>query len=762
MENNAVSGAVEKIRFCNEQNGYAVFDIAPDKAADADDQPDELITCVGVCGPLREGYHVELRGSFVIDPTYGRQFRLTHCQAAPPSGAAGIARFLASGAIAGVGEKTAARIIEKWGEQALEVICDYPDRLPEIKGITKKKAAEISASFHEQRERFEVMVFLQEYGVSAAQSVKIHKKYGKITIDLVKNNPYTLCEDINGIGFKTADELAAKLGTAPDSPHRIKSAILYLLNEAAGSGGHIYTRQSDLSREAAALLGLRGAREELIAHSLNNMQVERVICRETLPDGDFSVYLSFFYYAETFVARKLLTICGASITAKPGEIDAVTKDFDPAQRQAVERAMLPGALVITGGPGTGKTTTLNAIIELFAKRGLNVELAAPTGRAAKRLCEATGREAKTIHRLLETSFVKGESVQHFERDENRPLEADVVILDECSMLDLSLTYHLAKALPQSAKLILVGDADQLPSVGAGNVLRDIIASGGVNVATLKTIFRQAAKSAIITNAHRINSGLPPLLNEKDKDFFFIPRSGSAACLDTITELVSSRLPKYLNTSDIFDIQALSPMRKSELGVESLNARLQDALNPRRRGKKEKTFRRVIFREGDKIMQTKNNYGLSYTILGADGSKTGEGAGIYNGDIGLVRSIDDESESLFALYDDRLVRYDYAQLEDLDLSYAVTIHKSQGNEYRAVVLPLLGGPPCLLSRNLLYTAITRARDLVVVVGSRRTLEAMVDNNREVDRNTTLKERLRHLSAGDALELAPAGEAGREPN
>jgi len=775
-----IEGYVENVIYKNENNGYAVFELsasggndenakggAKDSADNNKDKAYDNTICVGFLHGLNEGETVKLTGEFINHPTYGRQFSVTLYEKNMPTTTEGIERYLASGAIKGIGEKLAVRIVEKFGDNTLVIIEDYPERLAEISGITPQKAKQISEIFHTQKEQRQMLIFLQQYGISLAYGMKIYKKYGAGTAEVLKRNPYALCDDVFGIGFKTADGIARKLGIKPDSPHRVRSAVKYVLNEAS-SNGHIYLPKDELLQNASDFLEIDS---QIIEDCLQAMQIEKEIHQEKDME-DIRVYLNFFYYAEIFIARKLMALSrgfhanGADfakneidlekpdgICAKDADISQNTADFEEPdgiklaenQKTAVYEALTNGVFVMTGGPGTGKTTTVNAIIRILKKQGVNIGLAAPTGRAAKRLSLATGREAKTIHRLLEVSFGDGDSrLFTFERNEDNPLELDVLIIDECSMMDISLTYHLLKALPDTAKLILVGDADQLPSVGAGNVLKDIIASGKLKVVSLNKIFRQAAESAIVMNAHRINAGQYPLFNEKDKDFFFIKRENASECVAEVMELAVKRLPAYLKTNGLFDIQVLSPMRKSETGIYNLNEKLQAALNPPRKNKKEKFHRGTVFREGDKVMQIKNNYGLSWEAYDDAGNITDDGQGVYNGDFGFIKTIDNENETLTILFDDnKRATYDFALLEELELAYAVTIHKSQGSEYTAVIIPLIGGPPMLMSRNLLYTAVTRAKKLAVIVGIPRTLYRMVDNNREVNRCTTLKKRIEFL-------------------
>lgn len=750
MESGIVlEGLVEDIIYSNESNGYTVFELT------VENEDFDEIVCVGYLYGLNEGETVKLTGQYTNHPTYGKQFNVELYEKTIPTTIQGIEKYLASGAIKGIGEKLAAKIVKKFGENTLTVIEDYPERLTEISGLTQQKANAMSAIFHEQKEMRGTLIFLQQYGVSLAYGIKIYKKYGAGTIETLKRNPYALSDDISGIGFKTADVIARKLGVSMDSPYRIRSAVKYVLNEATANG-HVYLPKEELMQETSRLLGINAAD---IDNHLQSMQIEKEI-RQEKDGGQIKVYLNFYYFAEVYVARKLMTLSSNPYT-RSCDVEEEIKflenknriEMADNQKSAIREAVKGGVFVMTGGPGTGKTTTVNSIIHILKKQGYNVDLAAPTGRAAKRLAEATGCEAKTIHRMLGVNFTDGdESKQMFDRNEDNPLESDVLIIDECSMMDISLTYHLLKALPDTTKLILVGDVDQLPSVGPGNVLKDIITSGQIRVVVLNEVFRQAAESAIIMNAHRINAGEYPVLNEKDKDFFFVKRANTAMCVQEIIELAAKRLPAYLKSSDIFDIQVLTPMRKSETGVGYLNEKLQEVLNPPGKSKKEKLFRGTIYRECDKVMQIKNNYSMTWVTYNDLGKRTGEGQGVFNGDLGIIKKINNEDETVEVVFDDiRHVTYDYAQLEELELSYAVTIHKSQGSEYKAVIIPILGGPPMLMSRNLLYTAVTRAKELAVIVGIPQTLYRMVDNNREVNRYTTLKKRIEFLWESSEFQL-----------
>lgn len=737
-----IEGSVENVIFHNAENGYCVFSVADDALELIDE--DEEIVCVGYVPNINEGETIRLSGVVVMHPSYGKQIQVQTYEKTIPKTEKGIEKYLASGVIRGIGPSIARRIIEAFGAKTLDVMEREPEKLSSIKGISKEKAMQIGEIFHEQAELRRAMLFLQDYGISPVYAMKIYKRYKDNTIKVVQNNPYTLAEDIIGIGFKIADNIAENIGIEKNSPFRIKAGIKYVLNQASANG-HVYLPQESLIKNTATLLAIDG---EFIENTLAKLQIERQIWVEKTTDGNI-VFLNSFNYAETYVAKKLLDLSFAY-----GNNGSYEKDIDlieqeegiklaPDQRKAVNEAMNCGVLVITGGPGTGKTTTINTIIKLLQKEKMEIELAAPTGRAAKRMTETTGIEAQTIHRLLNVSYMAEDSKrQSFDKDEENPIEADVVIIDESSMVDIILMSHLLNAIAIGTRLILVGDADQLPSVGAGNVLKDIINSECIKVVKLNQIFRQAQESAIIMNAHRINKGEYPVLNEKNNDFFFMKRYNQAELINTVTELALTRLPKFLNSTDNRDIQILTPMRKSPLGVINLNNVLQSKLNPPSRDKREKEFRGTIFREGDKVMQIKNNYDMVWKSF--DGRRWDEGVGVFNGDEGTISHINEGSEYIVVDFDDnKTVRYDYSQLDELELSYAVTIHKSQGSEYRAVIIPVFNGPEMLLSRNLLYTAVTRAKELAVIVGIPETLYRMVDNNREVNRYTYLKTRIQRL-------------------
>ena len=703
---------------------------------------------MGTVLSIAEGENVRLAGNYLTHPVYGRQFGVSACEKTNPATEDGIEKYLASGVIKGIREATAKKIVKKFGKETFEVIAEEPERLTQIRGISLEKAMTISAVFHEQAQMRQSVLYLQELGITISLSMKIYQKYKQETYDVVKANPYKLAEDIFGVGFKTADSIAYKAGIPRDSPHRVNAGIIYILNRAT-QNGHTYLPKPQLIKESAELLEIP---EEIIENSLASLQLERKIHQDRI-GPDIAVYLNLYYYAEVSVAKKLLNLSentsdesGSILRDLAGAEKITGLSLAENQKKAVKEAMSGGVLIITGGPGTGKTTTINTIIHILRTEGYSIELAAPTGRAAKRMTEATGMEAKTLHRLLEISF-SGEDTdrQFFGKNAENPLEADVIIVDESSMVDILLMNNLLNAVPEGSRLILVGDVDQLPSVGPGNVLKDMIASGNIRVARLTEVFRQAQESAIIMNAHRINRGERPVFNESGKDFFLSRQLAVPQVLSTILSLVTERLPNYTNCHYLKDIQVLTPMRKSPLGVFQLNRMLQEYLNPPHPEKNEREYGERVFREGDKVMQIKNNYNLTWRVKTGFGNEDEEGQGVFNGDIGVVQSIDKFEQRLIVLFDEsREAAYDFTQLEELELAYAITVHKSQGSEYRVVVMPVHSGPPMLMNRNLLYTAVTRAKELVVIVGDPKALARMVDNNREMARYTSLRLRINKLA------------------
>ncbi len=738
-----IEGYVEHIIYRNEENGYTVCVV---------NWEGEEITCVGVFSYISEGELIEAQGSYTEHATYGRQFKVEAYQIKIPQDTAALERYLGSGAIKGIGAALAARIIRHFGADTLRIIEEEPERLAEVKGISSRKAQEIGIQFAEKSEMRNAMIFLQQYGISLALGAKIYNQYGDTMYQVLQENPYKLAEDIQGVGFKIADEIAAKVGISGSSEHRIHSGLFYVLSQAAAEG-HVYLPKSVLFRRSRELLGVE---DELLEKCLMDLAIERKVIIKELPDSSGQmqqiVYSSQYYYLELNVARMLHDLnirCEENEAHIDRRIRRIEKNYeiglDDLQREAVREAVRNGLFILTGGPGTGKTTTINAIIRYFESEGMDILLAAPTGRAAKRMTEATGFEASTIHRLLELSGGVEDASAHvrFEKNEQNPLEADVIIIDEMSMVDIFLMHALLSAVLPGTRLVLVGDMNQLPSVGPGSVLKDLIHSQCFHVVELTTIFRQATESDIVVNAHKIHRGEKVQIDNKSRDFFFLRRYDVNVILKVIVTLIQQKLPRYVD-ADPMEIQVLTPMRKGVLGVENLNIILQKFLNPPSRDKAEKETPRGVFREGDKVMQIKNNYQLEWEIRGKHGIAAESGMGVFNGDLGTVREINPYSELLTVEFEEgRFVDYEFKQLDELELAYAVTIHKSQGSEYPAVIIPLLGGPRLLMTRNLLYTAVTRARKCVTLVGSDVTFQAMIDNKIEQSRYTTLALRIREF-------------------
>ena len=742
---------VEDIIFQNKENGYTVCVV---------EHEGEELSCVGEMAGIYVGEEVKIVGTWSTHPIYGRQVKVELIERSMPKTVQGMEKYLASGVIKGIGARTAKKIVKHFGLDTFRIIEEEPLVLAQINGISEKKAQEIGEVFHAQYELRKAMLFLQDYGITPTYAIKIYQHYKDRTTEVVKNTPYRLVEDIYGIGFRKADEIAAQVGIAREDPHRIRTGILYLLTNNSNNG-HTYMPRNVLVEESIKLLLPETYEEHLRMQSFENPLVENALIELFMNkqiiiknyDNETCVFLAYLYHSEQAVARKLLDL--ASLYEKDPAIDVekelakTQKDLKielvEEQKEAVRHTLTHGVTVITGGPGTGKTTTINAILHMLEKAGEDVLLAAPTGRAAKRMSEATGMEAQTIHRLLEIGYMREDTnKQMFNRNEDNPLEADVIIVDEMSMVDITLMHALLKAVVEGQRLILIGDADQLPSVGAGNVLKDIIKSGRIPVVRLIQIFRQASKSAIVMNAHRINKGEYPIANEKGTDFFVMKRSIQEEVRQTIIELIMERLPKYQGFDSIKDIQILAPMRKGVLGVNELNKSLQAVLNPHHDLKPEKEYRGTLFRTGDKVMQIKNNYNTPWKILGKTGMSIDEGTGVFNGDCGIITAIKEEEECLVVTFDDgKVVEYEFNQLDELELAYAVTIHKSQGSEYPVVILPIHSGPPMLLSRNLLYTAVTRAKKMVVCVGLVETIQRMVDNNREIQRYSSLARHLKNM-------------------
>ena len=731
-----ITGFVEHIVYRNEENGYTVLNLASNE--------EDEVTCVGVFQMISEGESLELTGEYTVHPSYGPQFKVQQYSIKAPEDIASIERYLGSGAIKGVGAALAARIVRKFKEDTFRIIEEEPERLAEIKGISERKAQEIAQQTEEKRELRQAMIFLQNYGISLSLAVKIYQTYQLDMYRIIQENPYRMAEDVTGVGFKIADEIAHRVGIHLDSDFRIRSGIMYVLQQASLEG-HTYLPEELLTRRACELLGVDASGVE--KHYMDMAIDRKLILKQS--EAEVQIYASTFYYMELNVAvmlRELNVKYDFSETAVEQRIRKIEQlselELDEMQRTAVKEAVRSGLIVITGGPGTGKTTTINTIIQYFESEGMDIALAAPTGRAAKRMSETTGYEAKTIHRLLELSGGMDEHAG-FERNEQNPLETDVIIIDEMSMVDITLMHNLLKAVVAGTRLILVGDVNQLPSVGPGSVLKDIIDSHACNVVRLNRIFRQASESDIIVNAHKINRGEPVSLDNKSRDFFFLKRYDANVIISICIQLIRQKLPKYVNASP-FDIQVLTPMRKGLLGVERLNTILQQYLNPPDGKKAEREHGQTIFRVGDKVMQIKNNYQAEWEIRSRYNIPIEKGLGVFNGDMGIVREINSFSETLTVEYEERrMVEYPFKELDQLDLAYAITIHKSQGSEYPAVIIPLLTGPRMLMNRNLLYTAVTRARKCVTLVGDEKAFYNMEANVNEQKRYSGLRDRLEEL-------------------
>ena len=731
-----LAGYVEHIIYRNTDNGYTVLNLV---------SGEEEITCVGIFSAIAEGENIEASGEYTDHPTYGRQFKVDAFEEKAPEDEEAIERYLGSGAIKGVGLALAARIVRRFKEDTFRIIEEEPERLAEIKGISERKAMEIADQVNEKRDLRQAMIFLQQYGITMNLAVKVYQAYGQEVYGIIKENPYRLADDIEGVGFRTADEIAARVGIRMDSDFRIRSGILYVLLQASGEG-HTYLPEGELTARTKQLLEVD---EGQIEKQYMDLAIERKIIMKQSGDGQTQIYAASFYYMEANTATMLkqlnvnYDVPDIEIEQRIRNIEKQTgMELDEHQVTAVKEAVRNGLLIITGGPGTGKTTTINTIIKYFELEGMDIFLAAPTGRAAKRMSETTGFEARTVHRMLELNGgMDGKA--GFERNEQNPLETDVVIVDEMSMVDITLMHSLLKAVAVGTRLILVGDVNQLPSVGPGSVLRDIIQSHECNVVMLTKIFRQASTSDIIVNAHKINHGEEVTLDNKSMDFFFLKRYDADVIINVMLQLVKQKLPKFVDATP-YDIQILTPMRKGLLGVERLNGILQQYMNPPSQQKREKEHGDAIFREGDKIMQTRNNYQLEWEIRTKFGLSVDKGTGVFNGDMGIIREINDFAETMTVEFDEgRMVEYPYKLLDELELAYAITIHKSQGSEYPAVVMPLLSGPRMLFNRNLLYTGVTRAKNCVTILGSRKTLQEMVDNNYQNRRYTGLAERIREL-------------------
>ncbi len=733
----SIKGYVEHIVFRNDENGYTVFQLNNDAGE---------VTCVGNFHFIEEGELLELSGEYITHKLYGLQFKVESSQICEPEDLMSIERYLGSGSIKGIGASLAGRIVKKFKEDTFRIIEEEPERLAEIKGISERKAREISLQVSEKKDMRQAMIYLQKYGISATLAAKIYQHYGQNVYRVIEENPYQLADHVQGVGFKTADEIAARVGIHIDSDFRIRSGIFYTLLQSVNDG-HVYLSQDVLLYRSGSLLGVE---IQDIEKYLMDLAIEKKIIIKNESDGR-RIYSSHYYYMEMNMARMLHDLDveydqeeSSLRTRLLGMEERSGLSLDEKQREAVLEAARHGIMVLTGGPGTGKTTTINAMIQFFESEGLDICLAAPTGRAAKRMTEATGYESQTVHRLLEVNGnPEEEGISGFQRNEENPLETDVIIIDEMSMVDLSLMSALLRAVIPGTRLILVGDCNQLPSVGPGSVLKDIIASECFAVVMLTKIFRQAGESDIVVNAHKINRGEEVILDNKSRDFFFLKRQDPNVIISVVITLIRNKLPKYVDANP-YDIQVLTPMRKGLLGVERLNGILQEYLNPKEPKKAEKEHGGRLFREGDKVMQIKNNYQLEWEISTKYGMTIDKGMGIFNGDMGIIRQIDTYEETVTVEYDEqRRVKYPYALLDELELAYAITIHKSQGSEYPAVVIPLLQGPRQLYHRNLLYTAVTRARRCVTLVGSDQVFHEMIQNVNEQRRNTSLDQRIREL-------------------
>lgn len=733
-----VAGYVNHIVYRNEENGYTVFHLENDEGE---------VTCVGNFNFINEGELLELSGEYVNHNVYGTQFKAVSHTVKEPEDLISIERYLGSGAIKGVGPGLAGSIVRKFREETFRIIDEEPERLAEVRGISDRKAREIAQQVYEKKDMRKAMIYLQKYGISTRLSAKIYQHYGMRVYSILEENPYQLADNIEGVGFKTADEIASRVGIHTDSDYRIKSGLYYTLQQAV-SEGHIYLPQDVLVKRAGALLGVE-------IHDVEKHVMDLCIERKTVmkESGDeIRIYLAHYYYLELNTAKMLHDLnidCDEPEDLMERRLkrieDSEQIELDEMQHKAVIESVKHGLFILTGGPGTGKTTTINTMIRFFEREGMSIFLAAPTGRAAKRMTEATGYEAQTIHRLLEVNVNPDdkEVAGGFSKNSQNPLEVDVIIIDEMSMVDLPLMNALLRAVIPGTRLVLVGDVDQLPSVGPGSVLRDIIASRCFPVVTLTRIFRQAGESDIVTNAHKINAGEAVILDNKSKDFFFLKRSDADTVIGVMIMLIQQKLPPYIGASPE-EIQILTPTRKGLLGVERLNTILQRYLNPPDEKKTEREINGRLFREGDKVMQIKNNYQLEWKVMTRFGLTVDKGVGIFNGDVGMIAEINEYTETIQVEYDEgRKVEYGFDMTEELELAYAVTVHKSQGSEYPAVVIPLLPGPRLLYNRNLLYTAVTRAKKCLTIVGSDEVFQEMVENKKEQTRYTSLAERIREF-------------------
>ena len=737
-----LKGLVEAIIFKSDDSGYIVAKITANK---------ELVTIVGIMPLIKEGQQIEVKGNWINHKQFGRQFNVAEYKEVLPTSAREIEKYLSTGIIHGIGPVTAKKIVKAFGVETLDILDNDIERLREVEGIGEKKFNIIYESYLESRELKDIIMFFQNHGVTINQCLKIYKKFGPDSIDIVSNNPYVLNDEISGIGFLTSDRIAKSLGIEPQSDFRVQSGIRYVLNNFSGLG-NTYMPKDKLIEQCQKVLMVD---KELIEVNIYNSVLEGKVKVEKINDIE-AVYALPYYFCELGVTNKIITLSIEKFQTINSDVLFEISSFEnkhnikfaDSQKDAILGAFENGIEIITGGPGTGKTTIIKCIIEIYENNGMKVLLAAPTGRAAKRMTESTGREAKTIHRLLEMGVSEDEN-SFFGRGEGEPLEGDVIIIDEASMIDIMLMNSLLKAIKLGTRVIIVGDVDQLPSVGPGNVLRDLINSNFIKVVRLNEIFRQGKESMIILNAHRINNGELPYLNKKDGDFFFDNRENNESILQTILDLVNRRIPMFNSKwNKVKDIQILSPTRKGILGIENLNNELQAILNPPDKYKKERKFKDFIFRVGDKVMQTKNNYSLKWNRIGGYGDN--EGVGIFNGDMGFIESIDEENNTITVIFDDeRRIVYDNVYVEELELAYAITIHKSQGSEFKVVITPTFMGSAFLMNRNILYTGITRAKELVVVVGSQKALKYMVDNTNSMERYSSLKERILDIVSDDKI-------------
>ena len=791
-----VRGYVEHITYRNEQNGYTVLNLSdPERESQG---LDSVFTAVGSLPDVGEGELLELEGTWTTHSVYGEQFKISSFEIHRPEDTAAIERYLGSGMISGVREALAHRIVSTFGSDTFRILDEEPERLSEIKGISKKKAREIAQQLYEKRDLRDGLLFLAKYNISNTLAMKIWNQYGPDIYSIIRENPYRLADEVRGVGFKTADEIASKAGIPVDSRFRICSAILFALEEASADG-NLYLPREILIAKTKDLLGFAGMEaypdayqeeypdpyfapiphpammegaEDPVGTGILDLAVEKKVILRT-EEGEKRVYSAKAYYTQVRVARMLLALslkaqCPIE-EAREKAVKAASEsgvELDEYQLEAVVEALRGTVLILTGGPGTGKTTTINTMIRVFEDEGLNIELAAPTGRAAKRMKEATGREARTIHRLLEVSG-DPDDVLYFNRNMDDPLHADVIIIDEMSMVDLYLFQSLLNAIVPGTRLILVGDADQLPSVGPGRVLGDMIASGQIPTITLRRIFRQAMKSDIVVNAHKINEGIHPVLSKQSPDFFFMEEKKPGDIIGLAIKLVQDNLPRYLKVPQS-EIQVMAPMKKGVIGIESLNKNMQAYLNPASPDKEEHSRGETLFREGDRVMQIRNNYQIEWEQRGRHGALIATGQGVFNGDMGILRRIDPFSQTLTVEFDEnRFVEYEFTALDQLELAYAVTIHKAQGSEYPAVVIPLLKSPRMLMNRNLLYTAVTRAKRMVVLIGDPQVMNGMIDNATEAKRYTSLDLYLR-MEAGavppddssSGSGYAPGGQDGRD--